>query len=337
MKWRIALILICLLALNGCVKKPAEESTENRQTSSREKRKYQKKIMKTVQKDGSYWVREYDSNGLIVKTVFYNADSTVRQTFVSTYDDDQNQVSEVSEKADGTKSYQKKEYDGNGNLIREYEGDSEDNLILRTDNVYEGGLLKQEIYYHQDGSLWKTYDYIYENGLLVKKTNTLPSGYLYRSWDYAYGPDGKLTKMTDTYHEHVSISIYDDRGQVLREEHYFKDEPSFTIVNTYGEYGITETLMTDADGSERRHNKTYYENGLIVRTTDVSEEGLEAETAYWEYDADGHLVHYVNHRGYEDTIVYNEFGDPVWEHDVCNDSLRNAGTYDNQIYYEYFY
>ena len=54
-------------------------------------------------------------------------------------------------------------------------------------------------------------------------------------------------------------------------------------------------------------------------------------------DEKGNLLHRVDLRGYEFTAEYNAYVDPLVEHDVCADMLRNAGTFDDWIYYEYVY
>ena len=340
MKRKIVMTMIGLLALTGCVKTPSEDSTEGLSLAAvQEKPSYSQKLKKTVQRDGSYRVEEYNADDLVLKSTFYDADGAVRTTFSYTYDGNQNQISAVTEKADGTIRLEKKEYDADGNLLRVLEGSSEDSLTLKRELKYEGGLLMQETYYEDDGSVDHTYDYEYEyeNGLLVRKTKILPDGYVYRSWDYEYDSAGRLAKMTDTYHEHRDIEYYDDREQVVREEHFFRDELSGVYVNTYGEYGIEETVVTEPDGSERSHGWTYYENGLRTRTVNVNADGEETETGRWEYDADGRLVHFTSPRGYENFLGYNEYGDIAWEHNMCFDPLRDAGTYDERVYYEYIY
>lgn len=338
MKKKLVLLIICILALTGCGENSSRTDTEGTEASTvKEKPAYKRKTKKTVKKDGNSCVEEYDSEDRLLKITYYNEDSSVRTTFTYSYDEKGNKIATVMEKADGTRNYEKKSFDAEGNLIGEYEGDSEENLVLKRELEYASGLLMKETLYNNDGTLDHVYDYEYENGVQIRKTYTLPSGYLYRSWDYEYDDAGRRTRSTDSMHEHVTITQYDEQDRVVREDHYFKDSLSRSTVNTYGEYGIIDTIYLDADGSEIGHTRYYYENGLVTRLVSVKEDGIETENAYWEYNADGQLIHFVNHRGYESTYEYNEYGDPVQEHNVCNDPLRDAGVFDDMVYYAYEY
>ena len=49
------------------------------------------------------------------------------------------------------------------------------------------------------------------------------------------------------------------------------------------------------------------------------------------------MIRYWGARGYETIAEYNEYGYPVFKHEVCMDSLRDAGTYDITTRYEYVY
>jgi len=337
MKRKTALILIFLLVLTGCVKRPPEGKAETSAVSTEEKTAYKHKQKKTVKKDGSSIIEEYDSEDKCLKATFYDENGAVEHTFTYTYDEMGRRICTLSEKADGTTRYDTNVYDDAGNLVKQYRGETEDTLILICDRQYEDGLLKKEINNNDDGTLWHEYIFEYENGLLARKTYVLPSGYIYRSWDYVYDESGKLARMIDTYHEHHTINTYDDQERVIREENYFKDELSSTTVNSYGDSGITETVMVDSKGVEKRHIRYEYENGRIVRNINVSPDGYEVVSVFREYDEKGNLLHRVDLRGYEFTAEYNAYGDPIVEHDVCADSLRNAGTFDDWIYYEYVY
>ena len=49
------------------------------------------------------------------------------------------------------------------------------------------------------------------------------------------------------------------------------------------------------------------------------------------------MIRFWGARGYETIAEYNEYGYPVFKHEVCMDSLRDAGTYDITTRYEYVY
>ena len=61
MKRKTALILIFLFILTGCVKRPPEGESETSGASAEEKTAYKQKQKKTVKKDGSSIIEEYDS------------------------------------------------------------------------------------------------------------------------------------------------------------------------------------------------------------------------------------------------------------------------------------
>ncbi len=282
-------------------------------------------------------VEEYDEGGKVLKHDFYDNGTTIRTSFTFTYEGE-NQVSEVIEKSDGTFDYEKKKYDEDGNLIEVYKGKDEDNLYLDEKNTYESGLIKEKINYNENGTIWDRHEYEYENGLLVKDTTVLESGYIYRTYEYEYDESGKLKQMTDTMHEYKCVYTYDDKERPILEENYNDDGLSFTVEHKYCEYGETEWVLTEADGTVKKHTqKDYDDKGRIKCASYVADDGTKSIYATWEHDAAGNLLHHTDLSGYEYTAEYNEYGYPVKVHDVCTDMMRNAGTYDYLYEYEYIY
>ena len=49
------------------------------------------------------------------------------------------------------------------------------------------------------------------------------------------------------------------------------------------------------------------------------------------------MIYHWGARGYETTAEYNEYGYPIWKHEVCNDPLRDAGMFDITTEFEYVY
>ena len=301
--------------------------------------KPQIKIEKAIDLSGSYEISEYDRNGNEIRTEMYDKYDNVQYSSIRTYDENQNLLTEARTNNKGITSYKKNVYDKNGNLIKEYEGDDENSLYIWGEYMYKKGVLDKRIYYDSDGNIDYIWENEYQNGLLVKETKLSDSGYVYRTHEYEYDADGIKTKMTDTLYGYGSVYYYDSLERIIREELFHKDkEITLVFENIYGDYGITDEYMLDADGTVTRHTKTYYdEKGQLSKNVFVNEKGKEKVSATWEYDAYGNMIHYWGERGYETTAEYNEYGYPVFKHEVCMDSLRDAGTYDITTKFEYVY
>jgi hypothetical protein len=326
---------ICIFCTFGC----GETNRQNVDWVYLTPDKPQIKIEKAIDLSGSYEITEYDRNGNEIKFEMYDKYDNLQYSSISTYDDNQNLLTEARTNNNGIKSYKKNVYDKDGNLIKEYEGDDENSLYLCGEYKYKKGVLERIVYYEEDGSIDYIWENEYQNGLLVKETKLSNSGYVYRTHEYEYDADGRKIKMTDTLYGHGSVYYYDIQGRIIREE-LFNEEKEITLVfeNEYGDYGITDEYMLDGDGTVTRHTKTYYdEKGQLSKTVYVNEKGKEKVSATWEYDAYGNMIHYWGVRGYETTAEYNEYGYPVFKHEVCMDSLRDAGTYDITTQFEYVY
>lgn len=332
-KIKYMMITACLLCAFGCGK-----NTQSIDWVYLTPDKPQIKIEKAMDASGEYTITEYDRYGNKLKYEMYNANGSLRYSSEKTFDDNQKLISEIVFHGNGT-TYKKNEYDKDGNLIKEYEGEDENSLYLCGEYKYKKGVLERIVYYEEDGSIDYIWENEYQNGLLVKETKLSNSGYVYRTHEYEYDADGRKIKMTDTLYGHGSVYYYDIQGRIIREE-LFNEEKEITLVfeNEYGDYGITDEYMLEGDGTVTRHTKTYYdEKGQLSKTVYVNEKGKEKVSATWEYDAYGNMIHYWGVRGYETTAEYNEYGYPVFKHEVCMDSLRDAGTYDITTQFEYVY
>ena len=283
-------------------------------------------------------ITDYDIDGKPLKEENYSKNGSVYSTRVYTYDDEGRLLINETNYTDGRSLIEKNEYDEDGNLIHEYRSEDGEDFVLQNDYIYDAGKLKTKYNYSFSGELFDIYEYEYDGELLIKKYRHSEDGYVYRTWEYEYDDSGKCTRMTDLMHENRNITIYDDEERVIFEEHYYNDEFSFSTEHKYNDYGETEYIMKAKDGSEKVHTKTYYnDKGLRVKQTRVDDEGKEYDGIIWEYDEQGNLLHSSNVKGYEYTAEYNEYGYPVHVHDVCTDPLRNAGTYDITLDYEYEY
>lgn len=326
---------ICIFCTFGC----GETNRQNVDWVYLTPDKPQIKIEKAIDLSGSYEITEYDRNGNEIKFEMYDKYDHLKYSSISTYDDKGNLLTEYRESDNGRTTFEKNVYDKNGNLIKEYEGDNEDNLILDMEYEYDNGLLKKCVNYNEDGSIWDIKEYEYDNGRLTKEKVLSDSGYVFRIYEYEYDKEGRLSKKTDNFYGHVTIYYYDKEERIIREELYGEDkELSAVYKNKYGNYGITEEYAYKSDGTLRSHKKTYYdEKGQLSKTVYVNEKGKEKVSATWEYDAYGNMIHYWGVRGYETTAEYNEYGYPVFKHEVCMDSFRDAGTYDITTQFEYVY
>ncbi len=334
-KTKLMLIsLICILCGFGCGKKNQQTVDWVYLTPD----KPEIKIEKAIDLSGSYEISEYDRNGNRIKFEMYDKYGHVKYSCISTYDDNQNLITEARKNNNGVTSYKKNVYDKDGNLIKEYEGDDENSLHIEAEYEYKKGLLDNRIYYNDDGSIWDIKEYEYEDGLLTKETVNSDTGYVYRTYVYEYDAAGNKTKMTDSMYGHDVIYFYDSEERLIREEYYYEEKLSGVFENQYGDYGITDEYSYDPDGNIERHIKTYYdEKGQMSKKVSVNEKGKETVNTTFEYDAYGNLTHYWNSRGYETTTKYNEYGYPVFKHEVCTDFTRNAGTYDITTQFEYVY
>ena len=335
-KTKLVLIsLICILCAFGCEKNNQQTVDWVYLTPD----KPQIKIEKAIDLSGSYEISEYDRNGNRIKFEMYDKYGHVKYSCISTYDDNQNLLTEARKNNNGVTSYKKNVYDKDGHLIKEYEGDDEDSLYLCGEYKYKKGVLEKEVYYEEDGSIDYIWENEYKNGLLVKETKLSDTGYVYRTHEYEYDADGRKIKMTDTLYGHGSIYYYDIQGRIIREE-LFSEENGISSVyeNKYGDYGLTDAFSLEPDGTVKSHSKTYYdEKGQLSKNVEINEKGKEIVTYTWEYDDYGNLIHSWGIRGYETTAEYNEYGYPIFKHQVCTDFTRDAGTYDITTQYEYVY
>ena len=293
--------------------------------------------MKTIKENGHYMVSEYDPDGNLLTEIYYDADSNETGRTDYTYIENGNMSLKVST-GSGRGSYQKIVYDADGNKTEEYDGDSEADAVLNNKYEYSDGKLIREIFYaHQEAPFWiQEYEYD-ENGLLIRKEQKSEDGYIYRSWDYTYDDAGKMTHMTEEYYEYRIEYSYDAEERPVLEEEYFNGELGYTQKYEYGEYGITDQyyISSDTDGW---HKRTHYDaNGRKISEANVLDNGREVVQITMEYDDAGNLIHSKDTRGYEYTAEYNEYGYPIRVHDVCTDTMRNAGTYDISEKYEYVY
>ena len=293
--------------------------------------------MKTIKENGEYMVSEYDPDGKLLSETYYDAASneTGRTDYIYNENGDLSlQVTSGS----GRGSYHKIVYDEDGNKTEEYDGECEEDAVLNNKYEYaDGKLIRETFYAHQDTPFWiREYEYD-EKGLMIRKEEKSEDGYIYRSWDYVYDDSGKLTHMTDLHYEYRIENSYDAEERLVLEEEYYNENPGYTKKYEYGEYGITDEyfISTDNDGW---HKRTHYDAcGRIISVTYVLEDGSEAVQITKEYDEAGNLIHSGDRKGYEYTAKYNEYGDPIWVHDVCTDMTRNAGMFDITEEYEYVY
>ena len=290
--------------------------------------------------DGEVTVYEYDPDGQIRQETKYEAGGAIAQKISYVYvEKDWLRVKLVTDAQDHPTHYERNDYDDQGNLTATYKGTSMDDAVLDRLYVYADGKLTMETNYNTDGTIFNIHEYEYnDKDQLIEKTERSEDGYVYRNWKYQYDEAGNLVHLTDIYYEHRIEYSYDDKERPILEEGYFNDQPSYERRQVFGPYGIEETFFERADSEEVTHLKTYYDDmGRRVSTVKVDANGIETQMAFWEYDERGNLLHYKATRGYEYTAEYNEYGYPVKVHDICTDTLRNAGTYDIQEEIEYLY
>ena len=290
--------------------------------------------------EGKVKVYEYDPDGIIQQETEYEAGGAViRKTSYMYMEKDWLSTKLVTDAQGKPIRYEHKDYDAKGNITAIYEGTSREDAALNRTYLYMDGKLTLESNLNADGTIYDLYQYEYnDKDQLVSKTQKSEDGYVYRNWKYEYDDAGKLSHVTDTYYEHRIEYFHDENERVILEEGYFKDQPSYSKKQVYGPFGITDSYFERADSEVVTHEKIYYDDlGRRVSTASVNPEGEETQTAFWEYDANGNLLHHKAAKGYEYTAEYNEYGYPVKSHDVCTDMLRDAGVYDIQEEIEYLY
>ena len=342
----MVLLLSLVLCLTGCKGKtitsePQSSGAVTPQVVAVTEKPAIQTVKRTDTRTRVYLVTEYDKNGKVLSEREFNRNGGHLEATTYTYDTNGNLLTKVFEKSGKTVSYVKKNYDNDGNLIEEYKGDSKDTLLLQQEYKYESGLLKKEIWYEDDGSVWEYYNYEYnDDGLLQLKTKNGDDDYEYRRWIYEYDENGILSSVTDEMYNHKQISFYDEQGNVVRSDYYTADDKLSAIyINVFGPFGLVEDYRYDSDGKEEYHGKIYYDaNGNRMKTVEVDKKGNETVEGIYEYDDDGNLIHSENKNGYYVyDAEYNEFGDPIMTHNVCKDPTRSAGTYDDLFEYEYTY
>lgn len=290
--------------------------------------------------NGETTVYEYDPDGILQRETYYGADGTQEQQISYAYmEKDWLKVKVVTDAEGNQIHYERNEYDAKGNVTETYKGTSKDDYVLDRAYRYTGEKLSLETNFNPDGTIFDINQYEYdEKDQLVSKTKCSEDGYVYRNWKYEYDEEGRLSHVTDIFYENRIEYSYDAKERPILEEGFFNDQPSYVIKQVYGQFGITDYYFEKADSEEETHEKTYYNDmGRKMFMVSVDAEGNETEIASWEYDDMGNLIHYKAKKGYEYTAEYNEYGYPVRIHDVCTDTLRNAGTYDIREEIEYFY
>ena len=290
--------------------------------------------------EGKVKVYEYDPDGILLQETEYGADgSEIRKTSYTYVEKDWLMTKLVTDAEGKPIRYEHKDYDAKGNVTASYKGTSREDAVLDRTYLYADGKLTLESNWNADGTIYDLCQYEYnDKDQLVSKTRKSEDGYVYRNWKYEYSDVGKLSHVTDTFYEHRIEYFYDENECVILEEGYFNDQPSYSQKQVYGPFGITDSYFEKADSEVVTHEKTYYDDlGRRVSTASVDPEGEETQTAFWEYDANGNLLHHKAAKGYEYAAEYNEYGYPVKIHDKCTDMLRDAGTYDIWEEIEYLY
>ena len=295
---------------------------------------------RVISASGETTVYEYDPDGKLLQETKLGANGAKER--ITSYAYEEKDWLKVKVTTDGQGNpihYERNVYDAKGNLTETYKGTSINDATLDRMCTYTDGKLTLETNFNTNGTIFDVNDYEYnDKDQLINKTKRSEDGYVYRNWKYEYDEEGRLSHLTDTLYEHRTEYSYDVKERPILEEGYFKDQPSYVKKQVYGQYGITDCYFKQADSEEESHEKTYYDDmGRILSVVSVDAEGKETETASWEYDESGNLIHYVAGKGYEYTAEYNEYGYPVKIHDVCRDTLRDAGTYDIQEEIEYSY
>lgn len=223
-------------------------------------------VTAVVELDGAYY-----------ETVTLTLDDmgrVIRQEYKENYGDssfmyDENgwKIKAVTE--DGWMEY---DYDDDGNIVafRRYE---EDVLRMEETDTYQDGVLIREdvVVYDGEGQVSRTRVAVYDQyGNPLSDTT-----------EYA-DPDQDAYILEYVY-------TYDDAGNVLTEDYYFRGQLADRYVYTYDEDGdrTSETL----DG-ELKRTFTYDEKGQLIRYERYKDGAVRSATEY-SYDQSGHQVGYT--------------------------------------------
>lgn len=251
------------------------------------------------------WTAEYDQAGNKTKTLYYDKDGKVSETFLYTYDE-QGRVAtskRLDEKQRETRSeYWEYDEDGretvSGYKITKYEGlgsvqtglqkksyDANGKLIVEeTESSVSGGeyssrrITKTEYYQDADGKREIKTETIEKDGKAEEYLSE-------KAWDSAervivdgvkYGPQGTYT--------HIAVYYYDyDRNGNLVTERYQNDDTGRTVIlqeNTYSEQGILKEKVDFHYNGDLYQTSSYDEKGRLIKTFDEDGRKIVAEGMY---------------------------------------------------------
>jgi YD repeat-containing protein len=212
----------------------------------------------------------YDNDGNKIEIKHYDYDGNLTNTFLSSYDDQGNLVSE-NHPYYGLRKYV---YNSNGSLIEhsQHNGESEQKTIYKYD---ENGNNVEMTSYTPDGSLLsKTLSQFDAKGRLISASGYDGEGKLGVEIINRYDEGGNLYETETLNQDYLRIERYDEQGNQIERINY---KPS-------GSVDTTETFRYDDQGN------------LIERIEQsFSTNAYSRETYVIEYDSYGNWIKKVRH------------------------------------------
>ncbi len=157
--------------------------------------------------DGTYYIREYDADNILIKSSLYKSDDTLESYHIYERDSDGNKIKTSFYYADGTfKYYWTYEYDSDGNEIKSSRYKDDGTLdFYRTYEYDSDGNKIKESYYKDDGTLNYYYTLEYDSdGNKIKTSFYYADGTL--DWYYIYEYDSNGNKIKESrYNEYGTL------------------------------------------------------------------------------------------------------------------------------------
>ena len=282
------------------------------------------------------WNAEYDQAGNKIKTLYYDEDGKVSETFLYTYDEqgrvatskrlDEKQRETMSEYWEYDENdrktvygYTKTTYEGLGSVetcLQKETYDANGELIVEEKDVSVSGggyssrrITKEEHYQDADGKR--------EVATVIDEKDDKVKEYVTEKvWDSAgrltaegvkYGPPGKYTENEIYYYD------YDENGNLVTERVQYGESEKTVIIqeNTYSEQGILKEKVDFYHNGDFRERSIYDEKGRLIKTVredgKVTEEGILSEDGsryelYWtEYTRDEPEVYLAERIEYDES------------------------------------
>lgn len=293
---------------------------------------------------------EYDTDGNIINTIFYDVNGTAYRSEEYQYDNNDNLI--MSARYDENKNLTSKtEYDSNGNQLSAISYDENGDIEQHTENTYdENGNRIKYVSYFSDGNIHLQYKYA-ANGILIESISYDEDRSVTSQRTCEYESDGsihisELTKDYDTNSLYVENEyFYDSNWNILKEINLL---PSGEIYNqieyVYNNQNLINKTETDPYSNYIYMTEyQYYEDGTIKSETFSSsydgEPLIEEVMTLYSYDEFGNRIEsFYNYNTLSRIQIFDKNNNEIKAEYYINGELNDShesryDEYGNIVYY----